>query len=317
MARRSLSSNPFSGADGRARLLAAISEQKLIQHNQSLAEMVADRVSICGFQPADVLMEQGELKHDIHFILSGSVEVQINGCVVGNRGQGDSLGEISLASPNNGRSATVIARTTTITARLTDSRFHEIASSYPEIWKPIAKVSAERLRERQKFHRPPNPVPTLFIGSSTEGKKHANAIANGLSPSLVKAVPWTQPGLFAPGGSTLETLLEVVDGADFAAFVFGADDRAAIRGHQYNIPRDNVVFELGLFMGAMDKRRAFIVCQSTTNIKIPTDLLGITQIRYSSKGRRSLANSVHPACREIETVVSQLGPRIWGPQRKA
>src|SRR5690606_34329084 len=45
-------------------------------------------------------------------------------------------------------------------------------------------------------------------------------------------------------------------------------------------PRDNVVFEAGLFGGALRMRRTFIL--HANGAKLPTDLLGLTCVRYDS-----------------------------------
>ena len=43
-------------------------------------------------------------------------------------------------------------------------------------------------------------------------------------------------------------------------------------------PRDNVVFEAGLFGGALGIRRTFII--HANGSKLPTDLIGLTAVRY-------------------------------------
>ncbi|HZW06384.1 MAG TPA: TIR domain-containing protein, partial [Phycisphaerales bacterium] len=72
---------------------------------------------------------------------------------------------------------------------------------------------------------------------------------------------------------------------DFAAFVFAQDDwttnsaaadPASTDGQAS--PRDNVVFEAGLFGGVLGMRRTFILHAS--GAKLPTDLLGLTCVRY-------------------------------------
>ena len=86
--------------------------------------------------------------------------------------------------------------------------------------------------------------------------------------------------MFNPGVSTLERLVELTREVDFAAFIFGHDDwtveaaaAAECRGRAAS-PRDNVVFEAGLFGGALGIRRTFIL--HAHGSKLPTDLLGLT-----------------------------------------
>jgi hypothetical protein len=88
--------------------------------------------------------------------------------------------------------------------------------------------------------------------------------------------------------STLERLLELTREVDFAAFLFAADDwttsaaasAPAAAGGQAS-PRDNVVFEAGLFGGVLGMRRTFIL--HAEGAKLPTDLLGLTAVRYSGE----------------------------------
>jgi hypothetical protein len=122
--------------------------------------------------------------------------------------------------------------------------------------------------------------PRIFLGSSGQQEKLVRALTRGLR-DLAEVEPWTTA--FSPGVSTLERLVELTAEVDFAAFVFGQDDWTA-RGASPEpdagqaSPRDNVVFEAGLFGGALGIRRTFILHASGT--KLPTDLLGLTSIRY-------------------------------------
>jgi hypothetical protein len=67
---------------------------------------------------------------------------------------------------------------------------------------------------------------------------------------------------------------------DFAAFVFAQDDWTTTDATTTGVasPRDNVVFEAGLFGGALGIRRTFIL--HANGSKLPTDLLGLTAVRY-------------------------------------
>ena len=97
--------------------------------------------------------------------------------------------------------------------------------------------------------------------------------------------PWTTS--FNPGTTTLERLLELAHEVDFAAFVFAQDDWTTNSPHAVPVPtpgqaspRDNVVFEAGLFCGALGMRRTFILHASGS--KLPSDLLGLTSVRYEA-----------------------------------
>jgi len=125
--------------------------------------------------------------------------------------------------------------------------------------------------------------PRIFLGSSGKQEKLLQALTRGLS-DIAHIEPWTTS--FNPGTSTLERLLELTQEVDFAAFVFAQDDwttssRSASSqpGSGQAAPRDNVVFEAGLFGGVLGMRRTFILHAS--GAKLPTDLLGLTAVRYA------------------------------------
>jgi Predicted nucleotide-binding protein containing TIR-like domain len=121
--------------------------------------------------------------------------------------------------------------------------------------------------------------PRIFLGSSGKQKKLLDALTRGLA-EVAQVEPWTS--VFNPGVSTLDRLVELTREVDFAAFVFAQDDwtsnpsDAATQGQAS--PRDNVVFEAGLFGGALGMRRTFIL--HAKGAKLPTDLLGMTAVRY-------------------------------------
>jgi hypothetical protein len=124
--------------------------------------------------------------------------------------------------------------------------------------------------------------PRIFLGSSAAQTKLLQSLTRGLE-DIAQVEPWTAS--FNPGTTTLGRLLELTREVDFAAFVFARDDwtvkgAAASEAGQAS-PRDNVVFEAGLFGGVLGMRRTFILHAS--GAKLPTDLLGLTCIRYGEE----------------------------------
>jgi hypothetical protein len=140
--------------------------------------------------------------------------------------------------------------------------------------------------------------PRMFLGSSGKQAKLLKAITRGLE-DVVDVQPWTTT--FNPGRSTLDRLVELSQEVDFAAFVFAQDDWTATDASDsaQASPRDNVVFEAGLFGGALGIRRTFIL--HANDSKLPTDLLGLTAVRYdpaTSAAVRSINQKLRKA---IET----------------
>ncbi len=121
--------------------------------------------------------------------------------------------------------------------------------------------------------------PKLFVGSSTEGLKTAYAIQENLEHDALCTV-WTQ-GIFQLSGNALDNLLEAAGEYDFAVFVFQPDDISQIRDETVNTVRDNVVFELGLFIGGLGKERVFfLVPKGSEEAHLPTDLIGVEPGHY-------------------------------------
>lgn len=124
--------------------------------------------------------------------------------------------------------------------------------------------------------------PRIFLGSSGKQQKLLQALTRGLD-DVAQVEPWTTS--FNPGTSTLERLLELTREVDFAAFLFAQDDwtSASVPASAAPVsaqasPRDNVVFEAGLFGGVLGMRRTFIL--HANGSKLPSDLLGLTSVRY-------------------------------------
>src|SRR5262245_9125933 len=119
--------------------------------------------------------------------------------------------------------------------------------------------------------------PRIFLGSSGKQAPLLEAITNGLE-DVADVESWTTT--FNPVGWTLGLLVELSQEVDFAAFVFAQDDWTTTDASQSGeaSPRDNVVFEAGLFGGALGIRRTFIL--HANGSKLPTDLLGLTAVRY-------------------------------------
>ena len=124
--------------------------------------------------------------------------------------------------------------------------------------------------------------PRIFLGSSVKQEKLLLALTRGLE-DVAHVEPWTTS--FNPGTTALERLLELAHEVDFAVFVFAQDDwttnnplQLSPPGSGQASPRDNVVFEAGLFGGTLGMRRTFILHASGS--KLPSDLLGLTCVLY-------------------------------------
>jgi hypothetical protein len=139
--------------------------------------------------------------------------------------------------------------------------------------------------------------PRIFLGSSGRQAGLLESIAEGLG-DVADVETWMTT--FNPGRNTLDRLVELSKEVDFAAFVFAQDDWTSTDTTQTGqaSPRDNVVFEAGLFGGALGIRRTFIL--HAHGSKLPTDLLGLTSVRYDP----------NDTSREIPGITEKLGKAI-------
>jgi predicted nucleotide-binding protein len=147
-----------------------------------------------------------------------------------------------------------------------------------------------------------SPDPSLFIGSSSEGLPIARALQAELDEECEPLV-WEQD-FFVPTGTTIGTLAEKVQNFDFAAFVFNPDDSLIIRGSANAAARDNVILELGIFIGALGKERVFIIRPRDQ------DLAGVTCLTYRGNRKdRNLRAAMGPAATAIRNRIVSLGIR--------
>jgi hypothetical protein len=151
--------------------------------------------------------------------------------------------------------------------------------------------------------------PSLFIGSSVEGLDVAYTLQSNLERD-VEATVWDQ-GVFGLTKSSLASLLEAVETFDFAALVLSADDTATIRATEYSVARDNVVFELGLFIGALGANRTFfLVPRAMPDLHLPSDLAGITPCTYDSNRKdKNLRAALGPQSHEMRLSIQAAGFR--------
>lgn len=148
--------------------------------------------------------------------------------------------------------------------------------------------------------------PKVFIGSSREGVNIADAIHSNLTYEAECTV-W-KDGVFQLSENTLGSLVRVLRESDFGVFVFSPDDVALMRGTENSVVRDNVLFELGLFIGRLGPERCFfLIPDNATDLRLPSDLAGVTPGRY--EGSRSDGNwmaALNPACMQIKMMIGRL-----------
>jgi hypothetical protein len=142
--------------------------------------------------------------------------------------------------------------------------------------------------------------PSIFLGSSVEQLGMAREIAGKLGYSAIVHV-WDD--IFPAGHTTLTSLMDEANKVDFAAFIFAPDDQVVSRSQEAQGPRDNVVFEAGLFGGLLGMERSIIIYAK--GAKLPSDLEGLTPINYNPE--HPLGQRAGLVAHELEKVMEDHG----------
>jgi len=141
----------------------------------------------------------------------------------------------------------------------------------------------------------------IFIGSSSEGLKVANYVKDYLSKDF-ECLIWTD-NIFKYNVSYLDTLLKSASLFDFGILIATKDDHLKSREKSFEAPRDNVIFEFGLFIGRLGASRAFVLQEKGT--KLPSDLLGISVPSYEGKKDLSKSKSLKDSLDRITETINE------------
>ncbi|HBH6930795.1 TPA: nucleotide-binding protein [Enterobacter cloacae] len=146
--------------------------------------------------------------------------------------------------------------------------------------------------------------PTVFIASSSEASLHAEAVNLQLAEEMQSEL-WTNA--FDLSSITITQIIKKTKESDYAVFIFHPDDQVFIRTVEYNSVRDNVVLELGLFIGSLGLDKCFILIPKSTDraFRLPSDLLGVTVSHYDVQDENIL-RAITPSCTKIKFAIKNL-----------
>ncbi len=297
----------FDGKAGTKRLIEVIKSQVIVNGEINVAKKIFKKGQLKEFKKGQHIIEQDDHDTDIYFIICGSVSIRVNEREVALRYSGNHFGEMSLIEPTKKRSATVVATEPTVVLKISEYDFTKTAGSFPEMWRKIAIELSNRLRERNRFIKTPNRVPIVFIGSSSEGIKVAQRINTSMQKSFIAKI-WTDD-VFTASKTSIESLMDQLEESDFSILIFTPDDTTISRGKRQPAPRDNIILELGLFIGSLSRTRTFVLKPKGVDIKIPSDLLGVTVIEYDRGGNKSLNSRLKPVCNKLTKIINKTGPK--------
>jgi len=163
------------------------------------------------------------------------------------------------------------------------------------------------------MNHPPK-KPKMFIGSSREAIKYAEAVHANMRRD-VQTLPWYD-GTFSGNQYTMEALEKRLDECDYAVFIFAADDLVKTRGKYVFITRDNTIFEMGLFWGKLRRKRVFCLIPLEVGVNnediqgieinklhILSDLSGLSLLEYEHAHGNEFQAAVSVSCAEIRKAI--------------
>lgn len=302
----------FKGDAGRRLLIGALIHQKMVGGNMALAEMLADLLQLRQLDAGEQLIVENAADNDLYLVLDGTFDIVVKGTKVAERKTNDLVGEIAAVDPTMRRTADVFAATEGLVASLTEEDLSKVSVVHPEVFRHIAVLMGQKLKQRNDRVRATHTKTRVFLISSLESLPIARAVHNAFAHDAFDVIPW-QEGAFKATGYTLQTLEDEVDKADFAIAIAHADDIVEYREQDWPAPRDNVIFELGLFMGRLGRERAILLEPRNNKVKLPSDLAGVTTITYRfDKNSPDKQAMIAPACNELRDHIMRTGPRRDG-----
>lgn len=148
--------------------------------------------------------------------------------------------------------------------------------------------------------------PRIFIASSVASLPIAEAANVNLDHEFEVSL-W-RTGTFKLSSTTVDDLAIKASSVDFALFVFSPVDLSVIRDKAEHVVRDNVIFELGLFIGSIGKDRCFILKPRDQDMHFPTDLSGVNFADFEPiRTDKDMESATSAACIAIRKRSSELG----------
>ncbi|MEQ8042410.1 Pycsar phage resistance system effector protein PycTIR [Xanthomonas hortorum] len=298
----------FQGDEGRRRLVATLTEHRLVANRQELAERLVAVGELMEVPAGTTFINQGDQASEVFFIIAGKVEVRVNGKVVANRFPGDTVGEMAAIEPSQPRAASVIPVEDTVLIKISEAEFSAAADQFPDVWRRIAATLARRLAERNHLVTAQRERVRVFIMSSVEALPIVDLLIKQFAHDPFLAVAWKN-GVFRASQYTLDELEAELDDSDFAIAVAHGDDVFITRDDEWPIIRDNVILEFGLFMGRLGRRRAFLMEPRDVDLKLPSDLAGLTTIPYRYVKGKDAEHYIAPACARLRELILAAGPK--------
>jgi predicted nucleotide-binding protein len=189
--------------------------------------------------------------------------------------------------------------------RVPEPGFTALAGRHPRLWRALAHDLSERMRQRDRLVRHRNRRPRLLLGSSAAALPIAREIQAGLAADSIVAKLWTDR-VFDASSFILDSLQSVMETMDFAVVLLAPDDLAAAGGEVPAALRDDLIFQLGVFVGSLGRERVALVVPQGAGTGIPVELLETPPIELAAGDP---AAGMAALCAALSALIRVSGPR--------
>lgn len=274
-------------------LIEQLLVQPLVKYNQARALYIAEHGDLKAFQSREELITLGEQTTDVFFLLTGSVRISIGKHVlVESFEAGNYVGEIAAVHVTS-RTSTVTAIDEVVVVQLSREHFKAFLQEFPEASHAFALDLARRIAIRNANVAKPREKHRIFAISSAEA---LHVVKSGIQhfehESDLEYAPWSMPQIFQLSSYPMDDLEAELSRTDFAVAIANDDDIVTSRNLEQSMPRDNVLFELGLFVGRFGRKRTVLMAPKGVELKLPSDLKGLSIIYYPENMSDTQENQV-------------------------
>ena len=276
-------------------------EMGVTQHDPQIVKRILELGEQVFFKTKENIVEQEDEGDGFFIILRGKVSVRVNNRPVETLKAGDFFGETCALSSLRRRNATIRALEDANLLVISRQDMRCIFEQFPKVICHVALTLTDRLTSRSNYIRRRNDTPEIFVGSSTKGAKLIDQIEKTKLSQIAVIHRWE--GIFTLTESFLQSLIHAAETVDYALLIFTPDDWSLARRVLGKAPRANVVFELGLFLGALGKTKTFVMAPEgfdKSRLLIPTDLSGIQFLTYNVGKISSIDSPIEKLIQAIE-----------------
>jgi predicted nucleotide-binding protein len=294
----------YIGEGGRESLVEALRDMVLVRNSRDLAAELAEHVHIDFTSAGSTLIEEGAEGSDMYFLLSGRLQVIVREREYALLRPGAHVGEFSLVDPGALRSATVRALEDSVTARLSEEAFAEVANRHPELWRSVSQVLGSHLRAGNRFLKPSNPRPRVLICASPVGWPFAQAIKAFATDCEHQSEAWTVEAICPEDQDSPEALEEAFAGADLGVIVIAPGDADSA-----GASRDRVFHYCGIGVGSLGRTRTLLLEPGGLGDQSPATALGLTCFTYRLDPPEAIKADLDSICRTLRQAIPKVGSK--------